>query len=62
LDEAFATIRANPYIGRSRDDLLDGARSLVVRQHVILDTVEDDAITVLRVVHGRMDIGAALNP
>ena len=60
LDEAFATIRANPQIGRSRDDLLIGVRTFVVREHTVLYTVDEDAITVLRVVHGRIDITGEL--
>jgi plasmid stabilization system protein ParE len=62
MDDAFATVRDNPHIGKSRDDLMIDARGLVVRQHIILYTVEADVIIVLRVVHTRMDVGSALSP
>jgi toxin ParE1/3/4 len=62
LDAAFAAIRDNPYIGKPRDDLMSDARGFVVREHIVLQTVQADVIVVLRVVHTRMDVGSALNP
>lgn len=62
LDRAFVTIRDNPYIGKSRDDLVNGARVFVVREHLVIYTVEEAAIVVLRVVHGRLDISSRLIP
>jgi toxin ParE1/3/4 len=62
LAHAFDRIRDNPHLGRPRDDLMLGVRGFVLREHAILYTIDEDAITVLRVVHTRTDISSALNP
>ena len=58
LNRGMQSSSRHPYLGRSRDDIAAGVRSLVIQRHVILYRVEDDAIRVLRIVHGRMDIRA----
>jgi toxin ParE1/3/4 len=62
LNEAFRSLRANPYLGKARPDLDASVRSLVVEQHLILYRVEDDAVRVLRVVHQRRDITRQVLP
>ena len=60
LDRALETIAANPAIGRQRDDLRPGMRSMVVEQHAIFYRVTTTAVVVVRVLHGRMDAGRAI--
>ncbi|WP_292365011.1 type II toxin-antitoxin system RelE/ParE family toxin [Mesorhizobium sp.] len=49
---------ANPPspIGAPRDDILPGIRHLVVGQYLTFYRIGDDAIEILRVLHGRRRI------
>ena len=55
LDQAFTTLSVNPFIGRARDEIAPNLRSHNVQQHVIYYRVEVETVTVLRVLHGKMD-------
>ena len=48
----------HPLIGEQRPDLRAGLRSWQVHPHIIFYAVDDDTrtVTILRVLHGRMDI------
>jgi toxin ParE1/3/4 len=48
-------LRDHPQVGRQRDDLLLGCRSIQVEQHVIYYQIRADAIAVLRILHRRQD-------
>ena len=54
LDQAFTTLSVNPLIGRSRDEIAPNLRSHTIQQHVIY-RVAVETVTVLRVLHGKMD-------
>lgn len=45
-----------PELGRARDDILPGLRTLPVRQHVILYRTTRTTVRILRIIHRRMDI------
>ena len=54
-------LRDHPRIGRLRDDLFPGCRSVQVEQHVIYyDLPDDTTIFVRRILHARRDASAAL--
>lgn len=53
-------LAASPAIGRRRDDLLPGLRSLAVRSYVIFYRARPDGIEVVRVLHARRDIEGIL--
>ncbi len=55
LDQAFTTLSVNPLIGRSRDEIAPNLRSHNFQQHVIYERVAVETVTVLRVLHGKMD-------
>lgn len=44
-----------PGLGRRRDELAAGLRSLAVGSHVVFYRVTDDGIEVIRVLHGAQD-------
>ncbi|MDX2143490.1 MAG: type II toxin-antitoxin system RelE/ParE family toxin [Rhodospirillaceae bacterium] len=48
-----------PGLGRRRDELNPGWRTLPCGSHVILYIERDDRIEILRVFHGRQDIARA---
>jgi toxin ParE1/3/4 len=56
LTERFYLLSANPFIGRSRDDLRPGLRTFPVGQHVIVYRVENEDVVILHVFHGSRDI------
>ena len=59
ITDRFFTLARFPYIGRSREeDFGPGYRSLSVGEYVIVYCVENKDILVLRVVHGRSQLGA----
>jgi toxin ParE1/3/4 len=55
LDQAFSTLSGNPLIGRSRDEIASNLRSHSVQQHIIYYRVAAKTVTVLRILHGKMD-------
>ena len=55
IDLALATLTANPRIGRSRDVITPGLRSYGVAQHIIYYRLSGDAVTVLRILHRKID-------
>lgn len=64
-DERLQTIRQKfrlleqfPHVGRSRDQVLPGLRSLVVHEFVIFYRVVTPWVEIVRVIHGRRDIDA----
>ena len=63
LFERFDEIAAHPGLGRTRDELAPGVKSLPHEQHVIFyECLADDPCVVLRVLHGRRDVSSAFAP
>jgi toxin ParE1/3/4 len=63
VDELDATLRSlatQPMMGRARDELAEGLRSLPYRRYVIFYLPIDDGIDVVRVLHGARDVDAAM--
>jgi toxin ParE1/3/4 len=58
LDEKFALWAMQPMMGRARDELLSGIRSLVFGRYVVFFQPLPDGIDVVRVLHGSRDIDA----
>jgi toxin ParE1/3/4 len=46
----------NPEIGRARDEVKTGYRSLNIKKHIIFYKIQKTDIQILGVIHGRMDI------
>lgn len=62
LTRRFLVLGDNPYAGRARDELRPGYRSFPVGEYLTFYRVLDSGdVAVLRVVHGRRDLGSALN-
>src|SRR5436309_2071416 len=55
IDRAYETLRANPQIGPAQDDISPCLRSYLVEQHVIYYRVSAGGMTVVRILHGKMD-------
>ncbi len=57
----FLEIAKHPYIGRRRDDLRRGLRSVPVGTYVIIYRVDDNEVRILHVLHGRRDLTGILS-
>lgn len=56
IDEACAMLKAWPYSGRKRDELIAGMRSVPVHPYILFYRIEAEAIEIIRILHGRRDI------
>lgn len=59
LDEKFALWATQPMMGRTRDELSPGIRSLIFGRYVVFFEPLPNGIDVVRVLHGSRDIDAA---
>ena len=59
LDEKFALWATQPMMGRVRDELSPGIRSLAFGRYVVFFQPLPDGIDVVRVLHGSRDIDAS---
>ena len=59
LDEKFSLWASQPMMGRGRDELALGIRSLVFGRYVVFFEPLRDGIDVVRVLHGSRDIDAS---
>lgn len=60
LDQTLRDLIRFPARGRSRDDVSPGLRGLPVEAHVIYYRVDEQAINVVRILHGAMDVADLL--
>ena len=56
IDKTCDTLADNPKLGRRREDLSDGLRSLHAGNYVILYRPHLDGVLVIRVLHGARDL------
>ncbi len=54
--QRFPKLAAFPDMGRKRDDLLEGLRSLPVKSYVLFYRRTQQGIEIFRILHGRRDI------
>jgi toxin ParE1/3/4 len=52
----LALLRERPRLGRPREELASGLRSLPCGRHVIFDKDAEERLEVLRILHGGMDV------
>ena len=49
-------LRDEPGLGRKRDELITGMRSMLVHPHVIFYEISPTTVTIVRVMHQRFDV------
>lgn len=49
-----------PAVGRKRDEVRGGYRSVTEGEYVILYQVVEDELVIVRIIHGKRDLGKAL--
>ncbi len=60
FERAFETLRANPELGRRRENVFPGCRAFASGQHMIYYRVDVTAIVIARVLHSRQDVTSAV--
>ena len=55
LEQAILSLRENPKIGVACDDIREGYRKYHINRHVVFYRVTPQKITIVRVLHDRMD-------
>jgi toxin ParE1/3/4 len=55
LDAGMALLREHPALGKARDELRPGYRSLQINEHLVYYLVTPSVIRIVRVLHVRMD-------
>jgi toxin ParE1/3/4 len=56
IDRRLQQVARFPFMGRARPRLGAGVRSVLVGSYVVFYLVRDDAVVVLRIIHGNRDI------
>jgi toxin ParE1/3/4 len=59
LTEAFDMLLTMPLAGRTRPEFGENLRSFTVHNYVIFYVTVPEGIVIVRVIHGRQDIGPA---
>ena len=54
-DRALELLRF-PELGRARNEILSGLRSLLARNHLLFYKIEGEEVQILRILHGSMDL------
>jgi toxin ParE1/3/4 len=62
LDQKLALWATQPLMGRARDELAPGIRSLALGRYVVFFEPLQDGIDVVRVLHGSRDIDTTFKP
>jgi len=56
LEKGFQTLSENPRIGREKENGFLGCRCFQVEQHIIFYKIDSNSVTVIRILHERMDV------
>lgn len=56
LDEKLQHLAIFPFLGRERNSLAAGLRSLVIGEQIIFYVINEEIITVIRIIHTHMDV------
>jgi toxin ParE1/3/4 len=61
IERTAIRLRQHQFMGRSRDDLVPGLRSILAHPHVIFYRISGDTIEIARVLHQRRDLAAVFS-
>ncbi len=56
IKQSFKTLSRSGNIGKQRDEIAQGLYSFSIKKHVVFIRETEDKFTVIRVLHGRMDM------
>jgi toxin ParE1/3/4 len=58
LTEVLDSLAEHPEMGKRRDDLREGLRSISFNPYLVFYKVKDDEVEIVRIIHGARDIAA----
>jgi toxin ParE1/3/4 len=58
IRKALDNLVINPELGKPRNDICEGIRSLSVGKHIVFYRIGITHIEVVRILHGRMDVAS----
>jgi toxin ParE1/3/4 len=61
ITDTFLQLAQHPHLGRQRDDLRPGLRSVTAGSYVVVYRVDGKNVRILHVVHGRRDIKSVIH-
>ena len=56
LEQQFDLLASSPLIGKKRDELIPGLRSLTYKNYLIFYRTRNNDVEIIRVLHGARDI------
>lgn len=56
FQDAFDLLGENPVVGKKRDEIKSGLRSIVKEEHIIFYRIMNDQILIVRILHSSRDI------
>lgn len=56
FDIVFDQLSINPELGRERNEVREGLRSIGQEKHVIFYRIQEDYIRIVRILHGSRDL------
>lgn len=56
IEDALTGLAKNPGIGRQRDEVRPGYRSLLVERHIVFYRLHEGQVEVARILHASMDV------
>ena len=56
IERIFGLIAEHPQIGRQRPEVMPGLRSFAIAPWVIFYRIEDEAVGIVRIIHGARDL------
>lgn len=56
IRECLENLVINPELGKARDDIHQGLRSIAIEKHIVFYRIGKTRIEVARILHGRMDV------
>jgi toxin ParE1/3/4 len=62
INRASARAGQHPLMGRPRDELAPGLRSVLTHPHIVLYRISADGVEIVRVLHQRRDLPAIFSP
>ena len=56
FDELFELLAQNPELGRTRNEIKEGLRSIIKESHVVFYRLTDNQLRIVRILHGSRDV------
>ncbi len=62
FDDTFENLASNPKLGRTRDEIVEGLRSIVKESHIVFYRILRDRLRIVRILHISRDVNGIIPP